>query len=632
MTNPWTFSCGSFTDATPESAQLQNIRLVTRSQAPDILSFSSPRASCLAANPFTYDAPFTLKRAGVRFFTGRIATLPVQGNYREESLSWQVVGPWRFLEECVYHQVWYKRTEASPDDNVEQLLSHCILGQSLTAGVRLDTSEVISDVLTFLLSKIPSALTVGDLPVGINMPFEEVTDITCAEAIKRMLRWHPHAVSWFDYSAEVPVLHIRDRASLSALSVNVLSGDILSDIAITPRYDLVPDGVIVTFERSDVLTGGGGQVEARVTTEQIAPEGVVRGDRRVLCFTVELQGQRGSVLRQELGTVTLPANLNDKTWWKSHLPSLNPLNVADFTIVNAERLFDGGWPEEGDPALNEEVTIGAVPDWYSDKHVGKDVVRARLLVLTRDKNGNAVLKVNKLIAVKILVTDLEGEITPRGEGGGLAARDGLDRDCGELFEHVVVDEYPEPEPADLAADLYAILSVLHYQGAIVLQYDELTAAAHVGQVLNLTNGVAAWATMNALIQSCAYDLEQGTVSVEFGPPSHLSLSDMVSLLRSNRVRRIPPPGEHRSRPQRGGPAWENLDQQQAAQGAADQLAEQVRKMIVGAPVGEFYDSETVGNTIELDPELITTLHKVLTVTDAGDGKFKAEFNWVRAHA
>lgn len=94
----------------------------------------------------------------------------------------------------------------------------------------------------------------------------------------------------------------------------------------------------------------------------------------------------------------------------------------------------------------------------------------------------------------------------------------------------------EPVPATLAIDYLASISTLQYEGSITLKEEEASGSLRVGNVLNLTNGRAAWATMIALIQTVEEDLNKGETVVRFGPPSQLSVQNFIELARAARRR------------------------------------------------------------------------------------------------
>lgn len=92
-------------------------------------------------------------------------------------------------------------------------------------------------------------------------------------------------------------------------------------------------------------------------------------------------------------------------------------------------------------------------------------------------------------------------------------------------------------PAGAAAAYYAALFTAHYEGTLLLLEQECTGTIKPGSRLRLTNGQAAWATMDAVVLRTAYDLDAGLTTVEVGPPEALGIEDFISQL--NRFRNRP---------------------------------------------------------------------------------------------
>lgn len=90
--------------------------------------------------------------------------------------------------------------------------------------------------------------------------------------------------------------------------------------------------------------------------------------------------------------------------------------------------------------------------------------------------------------------------------------------------------------AGIVKAIYDAVSVLQYEGSIVLAEEECSAGPRPGKVLNLAGGLASWATMGAAIQSVVFELASGKTSIAFGPPKHLGVEDFIDLLRGNRKR------------------------------------------------------------------------------------------------
>jgi hypothetical protein len=93
----------------------------------------------------------------------------------------------------------------------------------------------------------------------------------------------------------------------------------------------------------------------------------------------------------------------------------------------------------------------------------------------------------------------------------------------------------EPTPVGLAQYLYESLVSTQYEGSYTLVGQEVSYV-QLGIVINLAGGRGEWATMNALVQQIQYDLDNGRVTISFGPCTHLTLQDLMELIRCNRTR------------------------------------------------------------------------------------------------
>ena len=110
---------------------------------------------------------------------------------------------------------------------------------------------------------------------------------------------------------------------------------------------------------------------------------------------------------------------------------------------------------------------------------------------------------------------------------------------GLEFGSVVVplDSNDESLPAGLAANWRSSLSTLQYQGKIVFEDSECLRGILPGDVLNISNGLAAWATMRAQVMEVNEDVDTGTTEIVFGPPEHLAVQDLIELLKVARQQR-----------------------------------------------------------------------------------------------
>jgi hypothetical protein len=95
----------------------------------------------------------------------------------------------------------------------------------------------------------------------------------------------------------------------------------------------------------------------------------------------------------------------------------------------------------------------------------------------------------------------------------------------------------ETPPSGLAAALYASWGRLHWDGQFRLTEDEVTFQVQPRNLCNITGGLAAWATMNALVPEVLYDLEAGTSSITTGTFGRLQCDTLVAFWRGVNARK-----------------------------------------------------------------------------------------------
>ena len=112
--------------------------------------------------------------------------------------------------------------------------------------------------------------------------------MSCATALASVLRWHPDAVAWFDYTAwPHPSLVIAAAADLGTVIVDAAE-PALEALDIRARPDLVPAGVVVLFERATEPDDDGRVWE--YVTEQVYPGGTTIDTPRVIVVTCDYTG------------------------------------------------------------------------------------------------------------------------------------------------------------------------------------------------------------------------------------------------------------------------------------------------------------------------------------------------------
>lgn len=504
-------------------------------------------------------------RGGVRWFYGRVIGIEHVGDPDDEFIRYQIAGPWWYLENLVFQQDWKVASNRSDPNSslVNQARSRIILFQALN-GSRIKTGDQVAAIIDYAIAA-GAPITKGTIFTGIEVPFAEVVDYTCAELIQNILRWTPDVTISFEYSTSTPTMHVRRRSEGTAVSVAIGSSPVEAFRA-TPRPDLVPPGVIITFEQQESIDLKS-WVKTTVQTAGTDTFGTIK-------FSVELSGSSKAYQRQYLGTQSIASG--SLAWWQAKLPWLNNVVGPD---GSGSPVISGGAVS---PGFTYEVIEGAVPPWQY-ANAGKCTVSAAVSYAEIDGN-NKTVKANVPIKTTVLGSAISGG----------------------NYVRLVSETAGESVPAGCAQGIFDSLSALHYEGQLILLEDEVSSTVRPGMLLNVTGGRSAWTSMDALVQTVEEDLGSGRTVISFGPPSQLSPQEFIELLRIQRARR---------------PSWKVQERQDGvARGAADVEgpvgAANENASSGGGGTQEMVLSASVGGqlrTITLQPSLMS--HAGLTGAD-----------------
>jgi len=287
MAISWTLSDGTNTKTLAEWG-IKNLQIYYRSMSVDVMSFDIPMLFD-GTSPFDFDDVITLYRDATKHFVGRVAKAPRIAAAKNELIRFEVHGPWQYLEQLVFQQTWTV-WDAIAETEVSVNKSRIIFGVD-NEGAPVSTGLMLVDIINYAISA-GSNIDAGTFLTGYNIPDFEAVDITCAEAVRSVLKWHPSAVCYFDYSTTTPTLHIVEKADLSAVTI---SSNITS-ISLQSRDEIVPSGVIINFEQLIDVSG----TTKEYVTQQKYPVSVTESTPRTLVFSVDRRGING----QLTGTVT----------------------------------------------------------------------------------------------------------------------------------------------------------------------------------------------------------------------------------------------------------------------------------------------------------------------------------------
>lgn len=495
-----------------------------------------------AADLFAYDSDVAILKDGLPWFRGRSGREPAQGDPSSEGKSIEILGPWEQLFRLTYQQRWMGGSwvvppGGDPDDPDWvpgwQYRSRLILGQS-ESGTAQTVGAIIREIIAYAAS-CGVTVSAGTIADGPYIPWEDVCDITCADAIRRVARWIPEAVGYFDYSTATPTFNFRLVGDLPVVSLAV--GDKIQNLNLTRMGARSVPAVVLKYETSEDVDG----TMYRGMVTDAYPVGATGAEIGAVVQTLQLAGSVVSTQRQHITSVAMPNLFNAPqnkaavlAWFLKKNPSYAADPANPVALDPRFENFDFTWAHNG--WFDYELLEGSIQDWmrlyvpspndpegprilnpdrvYS-QHDIQTVVTFKLTYALLDQVGNKVKVVeNETVTVRVTTTD--------AQTGWYVKRS---------------NTYGEQPPSGLAEALYNALNAVHYAGSISLMEEECSGTVGMGKRLAVTGGAAAWASARMIVQGISESLDTGTTQISVGPPAHLTPNDILAIRYSNRNRR-----------------------------------------------------------------------------------------------
>lgn len=543
------------TTKTLEEWGINGVRLRRVSQAPDELFFSSAEKST-ASPRFAHEGKITIRHqtgnnAPVKWFVGWISSIPAMLNGQTERRNYKAQGPWMWFDRLVFQKIWYKAVDPSnPASSViGGYRGEFILNMGAN-GVHQTIADQMEELVDFVnqvstLQGGETLLQLGNCPTTLP-PFSDVTDITCAEAVKQLLRWAPHAVTRFDYTTTPPTLHV--ETNLATVTV-AMSDAVIGDVSLTPRYDRQVERVRLKLKQNNSTNGvswvydvwdiypvppngnsgtflapavGGGYYylsnAGQITKSATSPPSggsppPPENTFNELMLSLNLVGWTEQWARAYIQSETWGTT----NWLHRKLPFLNApgSTLRSFSLVKLT--FQDGTVWNGvSPILAYDIISGAAVDGLRDNS-GNPVTAQTYTAVYRVNHASELGSMKQDKKNDLQVVKFNAISVPTGTYSGLQSQVSGD-----------------PIPTGLAQSLYEGLSVLQHDGSVRIKRKELSVTALMGKKLTISGGNPEWTGMT--IQSVDEEIDSAEVTVSVGVPRHLSAGDMVELLRVSRTR------------------------------------------------------------------------------------------------
>ena len=466
----------------------------------DEVTFVTEYANSDATAPFSYEDVVVIKKDGTPFFTGVYLTPERQESAGGARITHHLVSPWIYVEQTTYRQNW-KEYNTSTETLDEVSRPHAILGHKID-GSRATIAEVITDALT-QASANENRFQIGTITAPAQFPWDEIRGLKCAEVINRLYRYVPNVTISFDYSTSPPTINC--VANTATHTIAITDG---RDLGIKRRDDLQMQGVIVNYTETETHTpSAGDQKVIHKYSQEKYPTNTVPGSLRVAEIDIDLGSINTTVTAQKIVVEDVPTDLNSKAFWKRKHPALKGVDDADITITNGRRINTQNLPSI--------LLEGSIQDWMNVDEEDDAIIRATFSYVIKDGGGNVLKTVpDEEYSLEHSETDANSITYTKPESSD-------DR---------------EGKPTGLAQAYHEATSLLHFDGQISVEAEEISLANLVGHKLNITGARTEYTTMNAIIQSVQFDAFSGLQTFVFGFPRHLLHDDMIELMRPTRIR------------------------------------------------------------------------------------------------
>jgi hypothetical protein len=341
-------------------------------------------------------------------------------------------------------------------------------------------------------------------------------------------------------STTPPTFNCQARDYHTALNLPYASGTHKSSELI-PRYDMQAPQVVIQYRKRVSITQAG-QTQTWIEfpydawpLDATLPAGV-QGGKQVgaMIVPIDLADYTRTDIVQNV-TAAAFGNPPSLDWWKGKKRAM-----ANYTglayVANSLKILDPTGADITSTVLADfpnELTDGQVASWMKDPGSGDSIgvqactVQAAFTYSETDPQGRVWHTVGTgnphVIHVNVRLTN---------SGVGLVP-----------YTHTISEDTGETPVANLAQYTWTLLSQLFWDGSHSIVERNASGAPEVGTIVdcrhavNLTGGMAAWATMLSPVHGVEIDFTRGTTDVQFGLPKYVGPADLEQLCQFYKFRR-----------------------------------------------------------------------------------------------
>ena len=502
-----------------------------------------------------------LYRDGVRFFHGNVTNVRsfIRGDSQEHQVT--VSGPWWFLEKVPFTSEIEDGTGISAE-RISFVFGSASLGQDLKTSIEAVINR--SNALGCPIANIAGGSTVTAMQ---EYPRITLNQSTCGQALAELIRLVPDAMVYFDYSVKPSAMRVVRRPSCATTTFNEDTAPITS-IDINPVIELEVSQVTLPAVTRNVI----GLTMFNNQTSGTAPTGKDITKRQVITIAgPELDTFLPNDLFDSQNIVkstsyAILAHNSDsacvaaaKAAGLTYLPifigggnivvydsrpvfgylggyySLNAFDPFNQKIINAN----------GIELTNHSIlTSGEPADWTGIQYEAVTVSGVMMISHYLD-NGDSGLPGYKYYPTPSYIKEAGFTLVLSGYTGNSSSDDRVDYyykpysysgfatpgAAGSSTIYKPADYSFINPPTGLADFLRETQNWLPYAGEIILEQEDVGATRYVGTKVNITNSLAAFSTMGALVSGETIEIESGRTTIQLGAPPRNDYRTLVDKIR-----------------------------------------------------------------------------------------------------
>lgn len=469
-----------------------------------------------------YNGAVIIKRNGSVFFKGKVRTIPKSADDSNESQEYLVEDAWSEMERTVYQEAW-----ATGGGSSTVLMPRVYLGVS-AAGSELSIGGQIREAIDFAHSA-GIDIQVGTIPEGMILWPTEVDCISIAEVIRTSLQYYPDWLPWIDHTTTPPTFNVTPRATAAAMSLAVSD---CRNFDVTEIQDRLPDVVRIVYVTASEVDGS---IYRDYAVDKYPLDGDDSGPG-VLCTTVDLQGVKSQIQKQQVQCRHIPTTISDSTldaknWLKHQYPCLNGVATSKFEVTSWELALVPETEDPPDPINPSSTRLGGPGTTITLSDLPRQLVKGTIPEWARRKVGR--VHITWSIAPASGATGAENKAIDKVPPGlTVTATNAVTR----IYKSLASWTPGESAPSGIAEAYYnTIHNGAKYEGSVAILTADLTPPWH-GKKLNITGGVAGWSTMASPIHSVGWDADTEEATISFGPTPEYGFADFMQYLHLLRGR------------------------------------------------------------------------------------------------